>query len=74
MSQYLIQGIFAVTGLIAFLAGIFNWDWFFTSQNAQFVVGKAGRKKARWIYGCLGLALMIMAVFFYLSTPPSTSA
>lgn len=69
-SQYLIQGIFALTGIISVLAAIFNWDWFFTARNTRFIVQNAGRKRARWFYGLLGLLLIAMAVFFFFHTPP----
>ena len=51
MSQYIIQGIFVVAGIIAMLAAILDWDWFFTAQNTQFVVRNVGRRQARWFYG-----------------------
>ena len=35
MSQYIVQGIFAVAGIISLLAAILDWDWFFTAQNTQ---------------------------------------
>lgn len=69
MAKYFMTGIFAIAGIIAFLAASFNWGWFFTAQNAQYVVKRYGRQKARLIYGILGLVLIIMAVYFYLNTP-----
>ena len=63
-SQYFVQGIFATAGLIALLASILNWNWFFTAQNAQLIVRNVGRGRARLFYG-LG-----MAVFFFLNTQP----
>ncbi|MFR5960322.1 MAG: immunity 17 family protein [Bacteroides stercoris] len=36
MSQYIVQGIFAVAGIISLLAAILGRDWFFTAQNTQF--------------------------------------
>ncbi|MCR4765883.1 MAG: immunity 17 family protein [Bacteroidaceae bacterium] len=68
MAKYFMTGIFAIAGIIAFLAATFNWGWFFTAQNAQYVVKRYGRQKARLIYGVLGLVLIIMAVYFYLNT------
>ena len=67
MSQYIIQGIFVVAGIIALLAAILDWDWFFTAQNTQFVVRNVGR----WFYGILGMILIGMSVFFFLNTPPT---
>lgn len=61
--QYFVQGIFATAGLIALLASILNWNWFFTAQNAQLIVRNVGRRRARLVlrttgshydrYGCL---------------------
>lgn len=69
MAPYFMIIIFAITGIIALLAALFNWGWFFTAQNAQYVVKLYGRQKARIIYGALGLVLILMAVYFYLNTP-----
>jgi hypothetical protein len=71
MAPYFMIIIFAITGIIALLAALFNWGWFFTAQNAQYVVKLYGRQKARFIYGALGLVLILMAVYFYLNTPTS---
>ena len=65
MSQYIVQGIFAVAGIISLLAAILDWDWFFTAQNTQFVVRNVGRRQARWFYGVLGMILIGTAVFFF---------
>lgn len=66
--HYFIQGLFALAGLIALLAAIFNWKWFFEAQNAQFIVRNVGKQRARLFYGVLGLILIVMAVFFYHKT------
>lgn len=71
MAKYFMTFIFAIAGIITFLAASFNWGWFFTAQNAQYVVKLYGRQKARIIYGALGLLLIAMSVFFYLNTPAS---
>lgn len=63
--KYLVQGLFIVAGIISILAALFNWNWFFSAQNAQFVVRNFGRKWARVFYGTLGLILIAAAVFFY---------
>lgn len=70
MSQYIVQGIFAIAGIISLLTAILDWDWFFTAQNTQFVVQNVGRRQARWFYGVLGMILIGTAVFFFLNTPP----
>jgi small neutral amino acid transporter SnatA (MarC family) len=66
--HYFVQGLFVLTGIIALLASALNWDWFFRAQNAQFIVRRAGRKRARLLYGILGLILIGMAIYFYIET------
>ena len=62
MSQYIVQGIFVVAGIISLLAAVFDWEWFFTARNTQFAVKSVGRKNvpgysmAYWesfLSGCL---------------------
>ena len=71
MSQYIIQGIFAVAGIISLLAAVFDWEWFFTARNTQFAVRSVGRQRARLSYGVLGVIHIGMSVFFFLNTPPA---
>ncbi len=66
-THYVIQAIFVIVGLLALLASIFNWDWFFTARNAQFIVANAGRKRARLFYAALGCLMIATGVFFFLS-------
>lgn len=66
-THYIIQAIFVIVGLLALLASIFNWDWFFTARNAQFIVANAGRKRARLFYAALGCLMIATGVFFFLS-------
>ena len=65
--HYVIQALFVLVGLLAVLAAIFNWDWFFTAQNSQFIVKNVGRRQARMFYAALGLLMMATGVFFFLS-------
>ena len=69
MSQYIVQGIFVVAGIISLLAAVFDWEWFFTARNTQFAVKCVGRKRAGLLYGVLGIFVMGMSVFFFLNTP-----
>ncbi len=71
MSQYIVQGIFVVAGIISLLAAILDWEWFFTARNTQFVVQNVGRQRARLFYGVLGVILISMSIFFFLNTPPA---
>ena len=64
--HYIIPGIFVVVGLLAILASLFNWDWFFLSQNTQFIVQNVGRKRARLFYALLGLLMIATAIYFFI--------
>lgn len=66
--HYFVQGLFVVTGIIALLASLLNWDWFFKARNTQIIVRNVGRPRARLFYGVLGLILIGMAIFFYIET------
>lgn len=66
--QYIVQGIFALAGTVALLASLFNWEWFFSTRNAQSIVRGAGRRRARLFYALLGMLLIGMAVFFFIET------
>lgn len=63
--QYFVQGLFALAGVVSILAAVLNWDWFFNTQNVQFIVKNVGRKRARLFYGILGLILVATAIFFF---------
>lgn len=69
ISHYFICSLFALTGVVALLAALLNWDWFFTAKNSQFIVQNVGRKQARWFYGALGALLIGTALFFVWQTP-----
>ncbi len=60
-----VQAIFLLTGTIALLASLFNWEWFFTTDNARFLVGRLGRCGARWVYGIIGAIFIAAAIYFY---------
>ena len=64
--HYLIQGIFALIGLLVVLASMFNWAWCFQSQNSQFIVKNVGRKQARLFYAFLGILMIATTIYFYL--------
>lgn len=67
VTHYIIQGIFVLVGLLALLAALFNWDWFFTAHNTQFIVVNTGRNRARLFYAAIGLLMIATGVFFFLS-------
>lgn len=65
--HYLIQSIFVLVGLLSVLAALFNWNWFFTTRNTQFIVNSAGRQRARLFYAVLGLLMIATGVYFFLN-------
>lgn len=65
--HYLIQGIFVLVGLLAILAALFNWDWFFTANNTQLIVSNVGRGRARLFYAILGVLMIATGVYFFLN-------
>ncbi len=69
-AHYFVQALFAVAGILSLLASVFNWNWFFTAQNAQFIVRNVGRKRARLFYGLVGLIMLGMAFYFFFHTNP----
>lgn len=65
VARYFVQILFAAAGIIALLAALFNWNWFFTAQNTQMLVRSVGRSKARLFYGILGIILIGTSIFFF---------
>ena len=65
--HYFILGLFVLAGILSLLAAVLNWGWFFTAHNAQAVVRRIGRSRARLVYGALGLLLIGMAIYFFRS-------
>lgn len=64
--HYFTQSIFVIIGSLSVLASIFNWDWFFTAQNTQFIVNNVGRKRARLFYLVLGILMIATACYFFM--------
>lgn len=64
--HYVIQGIFALVGVLLLGTSIFDWDWFFQSQNSQLIVRNVGRKRARLFYAALGGLMIATAIYFFL--------
>ncbi len=71
--QYIVQGIFALAGITSLLASLLNWNWFFTTRNAQTIVRNVGRGRARLFYGILGVIIIGMAVFFFIENTEGNS-
>jgi small neutral amino acid transporter SnatA (MarC family) len=47
-------------GLFSIAASLLNWDFFFDSRKASFMIKILGRNGARIFYGLLGLFLLFM--------------
>lgn len=62
---YFVQALFALTGVIALLAALKDWDWFFNTRNMQFLINTLGRRRTRIAYGCMGIILIGMAVYMH---------
>ena len=60
-----VQVIFLLAGIVSLLASLLDWDWFFTADNASFLVTRLGRRGARWVYGTIGAVFIFAAVYFY---------
>ncbi len=63
--HHIIQTLFLICGIVTIVAAVKDWDWFFTSKNAEPIVSYFGRKKSRWLYGILGTILVSIAIGFY---------
>ena len=60
-----VQAMFLLTGTIALLASLLNWEWFFTTDNTRFLVKRLGLTGARWAYGAIGTVFIAAAIYFY---------
>ena len=67
IAHYIIQSVFVLVGILALLASVFNWDWFFTAQNSQVIVKALGRNRSRVFYALLGIGMIAAGVYFFLS-------
>ena len=54
MSQYIVQGIFAVAGIIALLAAILDWNWFFTAPKHPVYRTKCRAATSPPVLRCIG--------------------
>lgn len=59
---YFTSFIFILPGIIALLAALFNWSWFFSSRSASYFVETLGRSGARLFYALLGVLFIVAAV------------
>lgn len=60
MSEHVIIGTLVIlSGLFSLISSIKDWNFFFESTRARFLVRILGRTGARIFYGLLGSALVI---------------
>lgn len=64
MANYSI--ILILIGAFSLAGAIFNWDWFITGRKARFFVDIFGRQGARFIYGVIGIALIVWGILMTL--------
>ena len=57
--------IFALLGIFSISAAIFNFKWFFTSENGRMFVKLFGYSGARIFYGLAGCLIEYMAYYVY---------
>ncbi|HPZ09575.1 MAG TPA: immunity 17 family protein [Candidatus Eremiobacteraeota bacterium] len=58
MTENLFIGIICIFGdLFSLISSIFNWDFFFNSRKARFMVNMFGRKGERIFYSIFGLVV-----------------
>ncbi len=63
-----VQLIFLLAGIVSLLASLLDWEWFFTADNASFLVKRLGRNGARLAYGAIGLIFIAASVYFHCKT------
>lgn len=55
--------IFGVLGLFSILAGVMNWEFFFSSRRAKTFVKLFGRNGARIFYIVFGIVVAVIGFF-----------
>lgn len=63
--HHIVQAIFLLAGIVALAASLFNWEWFFATENARFMVNRLGRRGARIVYSIIGALFIFAAIYFY---------
>ena len=57
--------MFLILGILAILASIFNFKWFFSSENVRMFVKYLGPRGTRLFYGVAGVLILYMAYYVY---------
>ncbi len=61
-----ISVVFTLSGILAILAALMNWDWFFNTRNARMLVGRCSRRTARLVYFVIGVLILAMVAAMHL--------
>ncbi len=61
-----ISVVFAFSGILAIVASLMNWDWFFNTRNARMLVGRCSRRTARLVYFVIGVLILAMVAAMHL--------
>lgn len=61
----IISVVFSFSGILAIVASLMNWDWFFT-RNARMLVGRCSRRTARLVYFVIGVLILSMVAAMHL--------
>jgi len=54
--------IFFIGGMLALLAAVMGWNWFFNSYGVKMLTYKLSRTSARILYAIIGVCIIAMAV------------
>lgn len=60
--------VLILIGLLAIVASIFNWDWYFNSGRTRRICNLFGRTAARIIQVIVGLFLIGLSIYIILNT------
>lgn len=69
LASRILACLFFASGMLALVAGVAGWDWFFNNYNVKFLTGRMGRRVARLLYGLLGLAIIAMGIHTWTTVP-----
>ena len=58
--------VFSISGLLAVLASLLNWNWFFNTRGARMLVGRYSRRAARIVYCVVGVLILAMVAAIHL--------
>ena len=62
--HFILLGLFILAGILSLLAALFNWNWFFNTNNVQGLIRRFGLKRTRCFYAIMGLVFITMAIYF----------